>query len=182
MNSADDRLRANTELAEAEARDGEDLHETLGPTATAPPLELSVSYPVPAVCVVEVAGELDMLTARVLADCVQAQLTAGPVQLVIDLEAVTFLGSAGMGTLLECSRWLEATVPGSTMHLSGTHRRNIRRPLELVGLLPLFNAHTTLPEALAQLGAQPETKHTAPNADTSTRPSDARQASTSSPH
>jgi len=85
-----------------------------------------------------------MLTAPVLADCVRDQLTTGPVQVVIDLEAVTFLGSAGLATLLECSRWLESAEPSSTLHLSGTHRRNIHRPLELVGLLPLFNVHATL--------------------------------------
>jgi len=94
-----------------------------------------------------------MLTAPVLADCVRDQLTTGPVQVVIDLEAVTFLGSAGLATLLECSRW--ARVGGAQLDaapLRHPHRRNIHRPLELVGLLPLFNVHATLAEALSELG------------------------------
>jgi len=162
MSAADDQFRAGAEPAELTAPEDEDFDGTVGPVASAPPLELSVSYPVPTVCVVEVEGELDMLTAPVLADCVRDQLTTGPVQVVIDLEAVTFLGSAGLATLLECSRWLESAEPSSTLHLSGTHRRNIHRPLELVGLLPLFNVHATLAEALSELGARRDGPHLAP--------------------
>lgn len=157
--TAPDRLPGSEELPEPDTRD---VEETVEPATTSAALDLAISYPVPTVCVVKAVGDLDMLTVPTIADCVGEQVVAGPVHLVIDLAAVTFLGSAGTGTLLECSRWLEATVPGSTLHLSGTHRRNIHRPLELVGLLPLFNAPATLPEALTQLGARPGTPPVSP--------------------
>lgn len=165
--SVDDRLQTSDDPTEPIAPEREGSDESGWPTATARPLGLIVSYPAPTVCVVQVAGELDTLTAPVLADCVREQLAAGPVQLVIDMEGVTFLGSAALSTLLQCSRWLETAVPGSKLHLSGTHRRIVSRPLELVGLLPLFNVHTTLAEALAQLGARPDTPQVARAADTS---------------
>ncbi|HEX4253074.1 MAG TPA: STAS domain-containing protein [Pseudonocardia sp.] len=123
--------------------------------AEAAPLALSVSRPTTGLCVVEVGGDLDALTVPFLNDCVRDQLAAGPVQLVIDLERVSFLGSAGISALVEYSRWLDEAVPGSKLHLSGTARRLVHRPLELVGLLPLFAVHRTLDQALAQLRADP---------------------------
>jgi anti-sigma B factor antagonist len=129
---------------------GDCTPQTLGVTDSRP-LSLSVSYPVAGVCVVAAAGELDMMTARLLDDYVREQLAAGPVQLVIDLDEVVFLGSAGLTALLRCSRQLQETVPGSKLHLTGTTRREIHRPLELVGLMPLFNVHRTLDEVLARI-------------------------------
>src|SRR5437879_8743231 len=66
-----------------------------GPT----PLGLDVSHAGDGVCVVKVAGELDALTAPALTDCVRGQVSGGAKSMVIDLEAVDFLGSAGLGSL-----------------------------------------------------------------------------------
>jgi len=52
MSAADDQIRAGAEPAELTAPEDEDFDGTVGPVASAPALELSVSYPVPTVCVV----------------------------------------------------------------------------------------------------------------------------------
>jgi anti-sigma B factor antagonist len=83
--------------------------------------------------VVSVAGELDSLTAPTLSDLLHEQLRTKPTHLVIDLAAVTFMGSAALAILLQCSAQLP---PGSTLHLSGTVRRAVHRPLMVTGLLP----------------------------------------------
>ena len=119
-------------------------------------VDLSVSYPALEVCVVEVTGELDALTTPFLEDCLRGLLDLGPMHLVIDLEAVSFLGSSALSALMQCSRQLEIVRPGSVLHLTGTARREVHRPLELVGLLPLFRIHPTLGEALAQIASDPD--------------------------
>jgi anti-anti-sigma factor len=74
---------------------------------------------------------------------------------VIDLAAVDFLGSAGLGSLLDASQILGAAVSGSMLHLAGTSERVVRRPLEMVGLLPLFKVHLTVDDALREIAADP---------------------------
>jgi anti-anti-sigma factor len=64
------------------------------------------------VCVVGVAGELDALTAPTLTRCVSGRLAADLERLVIDLGAVEFLGSAGLGALIEDFDAAGATLAG----------------------------------------------------------------------
>jgi len=117
------------------------------------PLELTVSRPSAGLCVVQAVGELDAHTGDLLTDCVRENVSAERPRLILDLEGVTFLGSAGISALVECSRHLNDVGPDSALYLSGTERRTVYRPLELVGLLPLFSAHPTLAEALAEAEA-----------------------------
>ncbi|GLY42935.1 hypothetical protein Amsp01_089580 [Amycolatopsis sp. NBRC 101858] len=53
---------------------------------------------------VDVAGELDLLTAPLLEDALTAALANGPSMLVIDLTAITFLPSVGITLLLTARR------------------------------------------------------------------------------
>jgi len=117
----------------------------------AAPFGLAVSHPMTGVSVVTVSGDLEMTTTPALLDVVRAELAAGAQCLLIDLDAVDFLGSAGMTALLEASRALAGAVPGAMLHLSGTSRRVVHRPLEMLGLLPLFIVHADLDEALAKI-------------------------------
>lgn len=105
------------------------------------------------VSVVTVGGDLDAVTAPALTDCVRGQLAAGAVALVIDLQAVDFLGSAGLAVLAESSRAVAEAVPGSRLHLSGAAHRSVHRPLDLVGLLPQFEVHATPADALSSIEA-----------------------------
>ena len=55
----------------------------------------------PLVRVVEVAGEIDLLTAPALADHLTAALTDNPPMIVVvDLQQVDFLGAAGLNVLV----------------------------------------------------------------------------------
>jgi anti-anti-sigma factor len=132
-------------------------------------LSLTVSHPDTGLCVVRAAGELDAHTGALLTECVQQNVTAERPRLILDLEGVTFLGSAGISALVECSRHLNELGPESGLYLSGTERRTVYRPLELVGLLPLFSAHPTLAEALAEAQASATGTH-----DTHSEDSEAR--------
>jgi anti-anti-sigma factor len=123
-----------------------------GALDTGTALGLSVTQPAPGLRLVEVAGELDSLTAATLRDRLDEQLVARPAHLVIDLAAVTFMGSAALAVLLQCSAQLP---PGSTLHLSGTVRRAVHRPLMVTGLLPLFNTYLTLVDALTHIASTP---------------------------
>lgn len=80
-------------------------------------LELTVERPAIGVRVVTVGGELDMLTAPALAECLQQQLSTNPSHLILDLQKVSFLDSKGMNCLLQ-SR--ETTHTSNTqLHLAG---------------------------------------------------------------
>ena len=116
-------------------------------------LTLETSPRANGVCVVTLDGDLDALTAPGFTECVRDQLAAGATSLVVDLEKVEFLGSAGLAALMESSRMLADSVPGSRLHLSGADHRAVRRPMELTGLLPEFNVHSTVADALSAIEA-----------------------------
>jgi anti-anti-sigma factor len=118
------------------------------------PLNLTVTHPDTGLCVIRAAGELDAHTGDLLTRCVRENVTAQRPRLILDLEGVTFLGSAGISALVECSRHLNDLGPDSGLYLSGTERRTVYRPLELVGLIPLFSAHPTVAEAMAEAMAE----------------------------
>lgn len=122
-------------------------------------LGLSVTRPAPGLLVVEMAGELDSLTAATLRDYLHEQLRTWPAHLVVDLAAVTFMGSAALAILLQCSAQLPR---GSTLHLTGTVRRAVHRPLKATGLLPLFNTYLTLVDALTHIAATSASADVAP--------------------
>jgi anti-sigma B factor antagonist len=112
-------------------------------------LSLSVTCSARGVCVVRVAGELDMVTAPLLGKCLKEQLAVGTTHLVVDLEAVKFMGSAGLNTLLTARELAQAA--GLVLHLAGMRTRAVVLPLEVTGLLPLFNVSPTLADALGEL-------------------------------
>jgi anti-anti-sigma factor len=97
--------------------------------------------------VVTVAGELDLHTARTLMGTVDEALTSSDLDsIVIDLSAVTFLGSSGLGTLAELAtrspvgrRGEERPVP--VRLVAPPDNRAVLRPWEVMKLepiLPLF--------------------------------------------
>ncbi|GAA5137583.1 STAS domain-containing protein [Pseudonocardia adelaidensis] len=76
------------------------------------------------VAVVTVTGELDLLTARELMTTVDETLRwPGLTGLVVDLTAVSFLGSSGLGTLAELAT--RTTAPAG----SGGYRSRPPEPL-----------------------------------------------------
>lgn len=99
----------------------------------------------PAARVLHVVGELDTVTAPLLATRLAEQQAAVP-KLVVDLSEVSFLGSAGLAALVEAKDAAERhggqllVVPGS---------RIAKRALEATGLLSLFAVAEDVPEALS---------------------------------
>lgn len=110
-------------------------------------IALSTSTPAPGQVVIEVGGEVDMLTSPQLRAAVLEQLGTSGVELVVlGLDAVTFLGTSGLAVLIEVRE--AAHTAGVELRLVCTARR-VLRPLTIAGLVPLFDVHETLDRALA---------------------------------
>jgi anti-anti-sigma factor len=98
----------------------------------------------PGAIVVQVAGEIDMLTAPALDDAVRRSLREQPAKLIIDLSTAQFFSSAGISVLVAAHR-----NRGDDVALRIVARdRVILRPLELTGLSDDLAIHPTLESAL----------------------------------
>ena len=102
------------------------------------------------VIVVSVAGELDLATAPQLRAYLVDNTASHPTHLVLDLSAVTFLASHGIGLLIE-ARSGSDEIHGE-LHLTGvTTNRRVRRVLQVTGLLATFDIHDDEDELLHRL-------------------------------
>ena len=90
------------------------------------PLALSVEQQDGAT-VVSVAGEIDMITAPKLREC----LLAAQGDVVVDLSAVSFLDSSGIAALINARSQLDAAGGNLTLR---NPKGLIRRALEIIGL------------------------------------------------
>lgn len=97
--------------------------------------------------VIEVGGEVDMLTSPQLRRAVLDRLGDRPELIVLALDDVSFLGTSGLAVLIEVRE--AAHVAGVELRLACTQRR-VLRPLAIAGLVPLFDIHDTLELALAR--------------------------------
>jgi anti-sigma B factor antagonist len=97
--------------------------------------------------VVSVTGEIDVVTAPDLADCLTAQLTAAKV-VVVDLDEVRFLGSAGLSVLFEAHE--SATRQGRDLRMV-SHSRAANLALTVTGLIPCFTFADSVPDALSNV-------------------------------
>jgi anti-sigma B factor antagonist len=111
-------------------------------------ITLSSRRPTPSQIVIEVGGEVDMLTSPQLRAVVLEQFepSAGTELVVLGMDGVTFLGTSGLAVLIEVRE--AAHAAGVELRLACTARR-VLRPLTIAGLVPLFDIHPTLDEALA---------------------------------
>ena len=109
---------------------------------------LSATQPAEGLCVVQVGGELDMLTAPTLAEFLARALASQPQGLVIDITEVTFLGSSGLLALVDGQHLAgEATQ----VALAVTPSSPALRSLEVSRLVELFTHFPTAAEAIAAL-------------------------------
>jgi anti-sigma B factor antagonist len=111
-------------------------------------IALATSSPATGQVVIEVGGEVDMLTSPQLRSAVldQFDASAGIELVVLDLDGVTFLGTSGLAVLIEVRE--AAHTAGVELRLACTARR-VLRPLTIAGLIPLFDIHDTIDRALA---------------------------------
>jgi anti-anti-sigma factor len=99
--------------------------------------------------VLSVAGVVDMLTASQLEEAIAAAAKESPSGVIVDLEAVDFLASAGMGILVAARDELPAAVQLAVV----ADGPATSRPLKLVGIADVVGLHATLDDALAALAA-----------------------------
>ncbi len=94
--------------------------------------------------VVHLAGEIDLYNAAdvgaVLADVAESE----PDRVVVDLGAVDFVDSTALGTLIEARKRLA----NARLHLAAP-RPDVRRALEVAGLIGHFPVHDSVDAALA---------------------------------
>jgi anti-sigma B factor antagonist len=111
-------------------------------------ITLTSRRPAPNQIVIEVGGEVDMLTSPQLRAVVLEQFepSSGTELVVLGMDDVTFLGTSGLAVLIEVRE--AAHAAGVELRLACTARRVIR-PLSIAGLVPLFDIHPTLDDALA---------------------------------
>jgi anti-anti-sigma factor len=95
------------------------------------------------------AGVVDMLTASQLEEAIATAANDGPRGVVVDLSAVDFLASAGMGILVAAREELPADMRFAVV----AEGPATSRPLKLVGIADVVGLHATLDEALAALAA-----------------------------
>jgi anti-anti-sigma factor len=125
--------------------------ETPSSPETVPPadqqLNVAVSRATDDVVVLHVAGEIDLLTANLLGERVREQqlLPANRV-LVLDLSAVSFMGSSGLAEIVAA-----AQADSAQLVLVATSRA-VLRPLEATGLLPMLTIYESVDDAIAGVG------------------------------
>ncbi|WP_304412689.1 STAS domain-containing protein [Cellulomonas sp. URHD0024] len=95
--------------------------------------------------VVEVAGEIDVSSADALRDEISNVLERERFDLVIDLRAVQFMDSTGLGVLVGTLKKVRSQ--GGTLQLVIDSER-LLKVLRLTALLQVFTVHDTLEAAL----------------------------------
>src|SRR3954451_11689837 len=98
-----------------------------------------------ATTVLVLRGDLDIATAPQLREALVAVID-GDARIVVDLEAVGFLDSVGLGILV--SGLKRARAGGGDLELVCTSR-SVLKPLEITGLDKVFTIHAAREAALA---------------------------------
>ena len=95
--------------------------------------------------VIALAGELDLRSSTVLRSSIIAAIERGARHVILDMSAVTFIDSTGLGALVGGLRRLR-TVDGELALVCAD--RSIVRIFEITGLDRVFPLHSTLADAL----------------------------------
>ncbi|GAB3263427.1 anti-sigma factor antagonist BldG [Alteromonas gracilis] len=98
------------------------------------------------VAVVAVGGEIDVYTAPALRDRISELVTEERYDLVIDLGAVDFLDSTGLGVLVGGLKKVRAH--DGTMDIV-CHQERLLKIFRITGLAKVFTIHETVEQALS---------------------------------
>jgi anti-sigma B factor antagonist len=101
-----------------------------------------------AVACVEVRGDLDTMTAPGFEAWVVDRF-AGRSDVVVDLDGVAFLASAGIGALMGLQQ--EAARQGVRLHLTGRRNHAVSRPVQVTGLEARLDLQVDAAAVLATL-------------------------------
>jgi anti-sigma B factor antagonist len=121
--------------------DPEDPAARTGDSRPPPPGQMSVAVRAePTATIVEVRGELDLLTAPQLASELDTLLSAEPRPIAIDLSETTFMDSAGIHVLVSARQ-------RARRHLAVICAPGpVAKALELLGLTEMLNVVSSLDE------------------------------------
>jgi anti-sigma B factor antagonist len=113
------------------------------------PLSIRENSPSPGVRTLQVAGEVDMLTAPTLEEALLKTLADGYPRVVLDLSQVSLFAAKGVAVLtgaheLALTREVELTLVVAN--------REVRHVLELTGVTELLTCHSSLDTALGAPG------------------------------
>jgi len=97
------------------------------------------------VSVVKVAGRVDSLTAPDLDKTLQDLLAVDRSQIVMDLQEVEYMSSAGLRALVAANK--AARKSGGDVRLAQLSPR-VREVIDLAGLTPVFDIHPDVVEAV----------------------------------
>ena len=98
-----------------------------------------------AAVVIAAVGEIDMMTAPLL----ERAIAESPQRdIVLDLTAVSFIGSTGLGLLLEANRRCHES--NHTLQLVVGSQRAVIRTITASGLAPVLSMRKSVSDALAQ--------------------------------
>lgn len=104
-----------------------------------------------AVCVLKLKGRLTSGEAvSQFENAFQQSLASGHIFLVVDLEALPYIDSSGIGSLVNALR--QANKIGGTVKLVNPSSF-VAKTLKMVGLLPLFGVYESEPDAVASCNA-----------------------------
>lgn len=110
-------------------------------------MDVSVhTYPSGERTVVEVGGEIDVYTAPVLRERLAALHEAGARHLIVDLRAVRFMDSTGLGVLVGALKRVRLSS-GSLLLVIDSER--VLKVFKITALTQLFDIHSSLVSALA---------------------------------
>ncbi len=99
--------------------------------------------------VIEVGGEIDVLTAPKLREAVIDAVGRGRLNLIIDVQKVDFLDSTGLGVLVGALKRVRAD--GGSLDIVCTHAR-LLKIFEITGLDKVFGLHESVEAARLAAG------------------------------
>jgi anti-anti-sigma factor len=102
------------------------------------------------VFVVAPAGRIDSTTSDALEQALTKAIDVGELRLVIDLDGVSYISSAGLRVLLVVAKRLKAKRGTLVLCALGD---GVRQVFDLAGFLPLFLVESTRDLAIARCGA-----------------------------
>jgi anti-sigma B factor antagonist len=109
---------------------------------------------------VRVQGDVDSITVGELSSQLSAALELAATHparlLVIDLQPVTFFGSAGLNAIFDCREL--GLAAGTSVRLVADNDY-VLRPLEVTKLDQIFEVHRTLTDALGSFDPREREKH-----------------------
>jgi anti-sigma B factor antagonist len=97
------------------------------------------------VAVVDVSGDIDVLTSGALRDRLLAVAGKGHDGLVVNLDNVDFIDSTGIGVLIGV--WRRVQAGRATLALAAPSRRT-RRIFDVAGVSEIFSIHDSVAEAV----------------------------------